>query len=142
MTDPMPRYFFHLEGSELIEDKRGHVLRDDRGDNSRPGAAARQYLACHCDQRMGSRHCGNSRAFDGRELGRFRLFDSAGPSRLRNPFSHGSHMLEYFAIVSVFALACGAVLVFGAAPLAILLRKESPRPRGLEADVRSEAPCS
>jgi hypothetical protein len=29
VTDPMPRYFFHLEGSELIEDKRGHVLRDD-----------------------------------------------------------------------------------------------------------------
>jgi hypothetical protein len=25
----MPRYFFHLEGGERIEDKRGHVLRDD-----------------------------------------------------------------------------------------------------------------
>jgi hypothetical protein len=25
----MPRYFFHLEGGERIEDKRGYVLRDD-----------------------------------------------------------------------------------------------------------------
>jgi hypothetical protein len=25
----MPRYFFHLEDGERIEDKRGHVLPDD-----------------------------------------------------------------------------------------------------------------